>query len=261
MGELRCLSDALQSAADALRVAAEAARRETEGAGHAHSGDEGCRDHDEHSGRPHHHHHQHHHHHRHHCCGCCDRPCCCHEAAEGHEDCGEHHAEECCERHAEDCREHHAEESCEHHAEHHCEREACSSPTPAPPYPPYPPPPAYPPMPPYPPFPPYPPYIVIAPGSGCGCGCHGTQGTSGFAPAQAMPGGAATASSPAQGSTAPQAPSNLAARPMARVSAVGVGSSFPDPSTITDIAALLDLGEKAAEMAKKMVPAEMKPEG
>ena len=81
------------------------------------------------------------------------------------------------------------------------------------------------------------------------------SGTTGVAPAQAMPSGAATASSAAQGSTAPQAPSNLAARTMARASAVGVGSSFPDPSTITDFAALLELGEKAAEMVKKMVPA------
>ncbi len=113
-------------------------------------------------------------------------------------------------------------------------------------------------MPPYPPFPPYPPYIVIAPGSGCGCGCHGTQGT--VAPAQAMPGGAGTASSAAQGSTATQAALSAAATPVARVSAVGVGSSFPDPSTITDFEALLELGEKAAEMVKQMVPAETKPE-
>jgi hypothetical protein len=115
-------------------------------------------------------------------------------------------------------------------------------------------------MPPYPPFPPYPPYIVIAPGSGCGCGCHGTQVTAGVAPAQAMPGGAATASSAAQGITATQAAASLAARPAARASAVGIGSSFPDPSTITDFAALLDLGDKAAAMVKQMVPAEMKPE-
>jgi hypothetical protein len=75
-----------------------------------------------------------------------------------------------------------------------------------------------------------------------------------------MPGGAATASSAAQGSTAPQAAASLAARPLARASAVGIGSSFPDPSSITDFAVLLDVGEKAAEMVKQMVPAETKPE-
>jgi hypothetical protein len=173
----------------------------------------------------------------------------------------DHHCDEC---HECECGEHHR---CEH--EHRCGTEdddvlAASSNASAigssPPYPPYPPLPPNPPFAPYPPFPPYPPYVVIASGSGCGCACHSAHGQSPtasatpstyLAPSVAQPW-------PSPTSQAVGAASSVADPGLPGSQLIGLafepGESFPDPSSLTNLDALLSLSEQAVNMVRDMVP-------
>jgi len=138
----------------------------------------------------------------------------------------------------------------------------------APPYPPYPPFPPYaapPPNPPFPPFPPYPPYVFITPGGGCGCTCGATMNAAAANPAGASAASAVPASgaAPAAGTAATAATTGavagvVAARPSSLASQANMlashTSAFPNPASLPNFDALLELGEKAAEMVLERVP-------
>lgn len=237
---MRNLSEALSTAADALRVAAESAHESPEYAGHHHRGSDWCSE-------------------------------CSHQRFGSH-------AQRC-----HDCH------SCGHHASHGC-RECERDEAPAhahvdsdqtsadgdaadssdsdperslpPPYPPYPPMPPYPAPAPYPPFPPYPPYVIIAAGSGCGCTAHGAGAASGGSPALSTylvpdaPMTWATSAPAAVNEPTPKVPPSVgygasAARPAAMT--LDMGQGFPDPATLTNLDALLALGENAVEMVNQIM--------
>jgi hypothetical protein len=235
---MRRFGEALRSASDALAAAADAAREGPP----RHSDQGACHDDDRCYER--------HHRHRHSCCAGCphcghleDRCWCPPPAAhpEAREDCDSSGAEEpegrCCGAHS----------------------------APLPPYPPYPPVPAHAPFPPHPPFPPYPPYIIIAPGSGCGCHQGGAApamayGSPGGSPphAPAAPGGGGVPGGNPNMTVA--GPSPAGKGPLLDSIMSGVAPSFPDPSGLTDIDALLDLGERAAATVRELVPTDRDPQ-
>jgi len=222
----RRLSEALRSASDALAVAADASRE-----GSSTSSGHGEDSHDDYCCEKHRRL-------RHHCGALCPH-------------CGVHLEHRSC-SHDEAPESHSHEKRSESKAD---ERETCceqGQAAPLPPYPPYPPVPAHAPHPPYPPFPPYPPYIIIAPGSGCGC--HQAAASTpmpvygGPPPSQAGP--PATNTIVARPSSAP----GVSPPQDSLISAVA--PSFPDPSRITDLDALLDLGERAVATMRELLPTE-----
>jgi hypothetical protein len=133
---------------------------------------------------------------------------------------------------------------------------------------------AYPPMPPYPPFPPY---IVIGgsgPGGGCGCGCHAHGSSYGAGPqieAPVSPPGFAappyTTAPPSQlpvpsqplpnptpapiSGIGPNRPPDF---PLMAVSVANTPASYPQPSSLTNVDALLDLGQSAADSVQALMP-------
>lgn len=233
MRDRRRFSDALRSASQALSVAADSAREDFQ-----RRWDQFEDSHDE----------------------CCERrrkrPNCCAVCSR----CGLHLEDQCCCDTERTCRcAHEDRDSPEAEwAESTC-RETLSSPLP--PYPPYPPAPAHPPMPPYPPFPPYPPYIVIASGSGCGCQGHPAV-SAGTMPAYSYP----HAPQPPSASSTAGAPNTTVARPATDATGVpprtvmsNTVPSFPDPASISDFDALLDLGERAAATVRELVPMDTNP--
>ena len=124
---------------------------------------------------------------------------------------------------------------------------------PLPPYPPYPPMPPHAPMPPYPPFPPYPPYIIIVPGSGC----SGQGGAAAGIPSIVFPGTPQSSTATFAGGTPHTTvtnPSDGTAGAAANPFGLDIAPSFPNPASLTDVDALLDLAERAVAAVHDLVP-------
>jgi hypothetical protein len=231
MREMRRFSEALRSASEALAVAADAGREGTQRTSDSFrdSDDDYCC--------------ERHRHQRATCCAVCPH-------------CGHRLEHRCCCESARTASE--RDEAADSRGAERSHSDCCckAQPAPLPPYPPYPPMPAHAPLPPYPPFPPYPPYIIIAPGSGCGCQGHQT-GASVAMPPFVFP-GAPQPNSPPGVSGVPhttmanpnQGMTSSAQDPIG----LEIAPSFPNPASLTDLDALLDLGEYAVASVRDLVP-------
>jgi hypothetical protein len=125
-----------------------------------------------------------------------------------------------------------------------------TAPAPVPPYPPYPP---YAPYAPFPPYPPYPPVVVIG-GGGCGCSCQQAAPAAAAMPAPSVP-----TPTPPPISTPPPPPpiSTPPTPPPIRSMNVSVSDSaagFPDPASLGDVEALLDIAESVAALVRRTFP-------
>src|SRR5271165_6011611 len=170
-----------------------------------------------------------------------DRECCEGEHSQ-HEECckSHHHHHRCgcgCEHHeGEEKKEEHGREGCceeeghEHCCHHH--RRCCDEEDHEPPYP---------------PFPPYPPYPAVVITSGCGCVCQHSAQT----PGVTVAGYPATYA----GQTAGTQATEQSAASQATAPAVNMSlNTFPDLSNITNVEALLSLGESVAAQVRELIP-------